>query len=294
LLSSAISRSDARKRADKGFVLGNWNTQNLVSYRSLLKRVAISLGLYPAFWRLSRYLLRRHDLLPYRSDLSFFRQFIREDDLVFDVGASYGVFTEVFLDLGATVIACEPQPDCLKELLARHRRNDRLVAINCALGETRRRAKFYVRDRREVSGLIENWHPHHKIENVSEVEVVTLDDLIAEYGIPSYCKIDVEGYEYKVLEGLSKIIPLISLEYHLGDHEKSRACLNYLSRFGELDINVTSGETLRFLFEEWVSKEYFIEFLTKHLEHLSGFSYGDIFIRCNNQADARPPQALLS
>jgi hypothetical protein len=49
--------------------------------------------------------------------------------------------------------------------------------------------------------------------SVCEVEVSTLDALIDSFGIPSFCKIDVEGYEYEVLKGLTQPIPSLSFEY---------------------------------------------------------------------------------
>ncbi len=40
----------------------------------------------------------------------FYSQFIRPGDLVFDIGANRGDRTEVFVQMGARVVAAEPQP----------------------------------------------------------------------------------------------------------------------------------------------------------------------------------------
>jgi FkbM family methyltransferase len=40
-----------------------------------------------------------------------------------------------------------------------------------------------------------------------EVPMRTLDELIREYGVPDFCKIDVEGYEFGVIQGLSRPNP---------------------------------------------------------------------------------------
>ncbi len=43
--------------------------------------------------------------------------------------------------------------------------------------------------------------------------MTTRDKLIEEYGIPSFIRSDVEGYELEVLKGLSVPINMISFEY---------------------------------------------------------------------------------
>src|SRR5918997_5251407 len=45
------------------------------------------------------------------------------------------------------------------------------------------------------------------------VRVTTLDELIAHYGAPAFCKIDVEGAELDVLRGLSSPLKTLSFEY---------------------------------------------------------------------------------
>ena len=45
------------------------------------------------------------------------------------------------------------------------------------------------------------------------VPVTTLDALIDRYGLPAFCKIDVEGFEEAVVRGLSRPIPSVSFEF---------------------------------------------------------------------------------
>ena len=42
----------------------------------------------------------------------FYADYIHRGDLVFDVGANVGIYSEIFTELGANVIAIEPKPYC--------------------------------------------------------------------------------------------------------------------------------------------------------------------------------------
>jgi 16S rRNA A1518/A1519 N6-dimethyltransferase RsmA/KsgA/DIM1 with predicted DNA glycosylase/AP lyase activity len=46
----------------------------------------------------------------------FYRPFIPKGSLVFDIGANVGEYTQAFLDLGARVVAVEPNPDLARKL----------------------------------------------------------------------------------------------------------------------------------------------------------------------------------
>src|SRR5947199_309021 len=75
-----------------------------------------------------------------------------------------------------------------------------------------------------------------------EVEVTTLDTLIAAHGEPRFCKIDVEGFELEVLGGLTRRLPYLSLEFNRGQGEQLDACLDYLERFGPLGFHFSMVE----------------------------------------------------
>jgi FkbM family methyltransferase len=74
------------------------------------------------------------------------------------------------------------------------------------------------------------------IETV-EVEVTTLDLLIKKHGLPYFCKIDVEGFETKVLKGLSQPIPILSFEFLSTRHKSRVTCLKYLNSQGDYTDN---------------------------------------------------------
>src|ERR1700757_1152286 len=46
----------------------------------------------------------------------FYAPLIKAGDLVYDVGANIGVYSEIFCSLGANVVAFEPIPDCVRQL----------------------------------------------------------------------------------------------------------------------------------------------------------------------------------
>ena len=84
-----------------------------------------------------------------------------------------------------------------------------------------------------------------------EVEVTTLDALIAAHGRPDFCKIDVEGFEPEVLAGLSQPLPVLSFEVIPAVPEQALACLERLAALGTYRFNVSLGERKRLNFPEW-------------------------------------------
>lgn len=63
-----------------------------------------------------------------------YSQFVRKDDLCFDVGANYGTRASVLASLGARVVAVEPQLECLGSLRRLHGHG--VEAIPLALGSS--------------------------------------------------------------------------------------------------------------------------------------------------------------
>jgi len=243
-----------------------------------LKEFALSSGLYGPLRKTYRQFLDPVDMRQFRASAAFYAAFISPGDLCFDIGSNVGEKAEVFLHLGARVVAFEPLLHCTRELGARCLHNKRLTVVQSAVGATIGSAQMYVGKWSKVSSLMSSWVRDQDLQETITVPVTTLDQAIQQFGTPAFCKIDVEGYEMEVLSGLSHSIPMLTLEYHLTDAgiQKTRNCVDYLSRFGSLSINITARETTVFLWPEWVDRNQFNERFP-----IAGplSNFGDLFVR---------------
>jgi FkbM family methyltransferase len=245
--------------------------------KSKVREISVSLGLYRpgAFSRMfDRAHAERH-----RQDVAFYTSLLGAESLCFDVGAHVGEQTEAMLTAGHRVVAFEPQPQCVRELEARCQSyRDRLRVCQSGVGAQVGEATFFLSENSVMSSFHQDWGGETK---GLRVPITTLDTAIARYGVPDFCKIDVEGWEHEVFKGLTQALPLLSFEFHPGDREVqiARDCLAYLSRFGTLTINVTPAESTAFHFAEWKSLEEFLALFPGYFRDREGFHYGDIFVR---------------
>jgi FkbM family methyltransferase len=178
----------------------------------------------------SRTLARNRQIDFYRSLLPE----LRRGDLIFDVGANEGLKTDLFLRMGARVIAIEPDEtsqQILRERFKRFRLIRRpVVIVGKALSNKRATESMWIDGPGSaVNTLSPKWantlkgnkarhtYGHCGLDFVQRrtVETTTLEELIAIYGRPLYVKIDVEGYETYVIRGLSQPVPHLSFEVNL-------------------------------------------------------------------------------
>ncbi len=145
------------------------------------------------------------------------------DDLVYDVGMHNGDDAEYYLAKGFRVIGIDANPQLCAACAVRFEQEmaqGRLVVLNLGVGPEPGRATFYVNLREsQISSFTIPTHsldPWDKIQ----VDIVPLSDLMRQYGIPHFAKIDVEHYDHLVLRDLLKrdIRPAyISAESHTID-----------------------------------------------------------------------------
>lgn len=195
----------------------------------------------------------------------FYARFIRPGDLCFDIGAHVGSRLRAWLPLDARIVAVEPQPSCMALLRRWFSRDGRVTLIEQAVGACSGTAELLISPRTPtVTTLSRDWiaavgrdHAFAGVrwESHQPVTVTTLDELIARHGVPAFCKIDVEGYELEVLQGLSQPIPALSFEYISICLDRARACVARLAVLGYDQFNWSVGESHRLRSADWLGAE---------------------------------------
>jgi FkbM family methyltransferase len=223
-------------------------------------------------WGIARSLVIYHGQpAKHRRAVRLYGQFLGPGDLAFDIGAHVGGRVRTWRRLGARVVAVEPQPDCLRVLRLLFGRDRGVTIEPRAVGAQVGRARLGVSTATPtVSSMSQDWR-----ESVSadrsfarvrwdrsvEVEVTTLDELIAEHGVPAFCKIDVEGFEADVLAGLSQPLPALSFEYLPPTHERALAVLERVQQLGRYRYNYSPVETMRFASDRWLDAPELVRLL---------------------------------
>jgi len=251
-----------------------------MSVRAAVKRLSISAGVYrPVRWLFR--LANPHQLRAFHAEVDLYRALLPPKALCFDVGANIGEKSEALLCSGAAqVIAFEPNPLVLPELLARCSHWKNWILVEGALGSAAAVTTLYARESHGQSSLLKEWEGQTIATYF--VPVVTLDSAIECFGVPFYCKIDVEGWELEVLNGLTRALPLVSFEFHLSDRDIARtiSCLERLGRLGPSRVNIVPAESSGFHLKEWLPLESFLGWFPGDLKSsLPGHAYGDIFVK---------------
>lgn len=216
----------------------------------------------------------------------FYARFIQPGMLCFDVGAHLGNRTANWLKLGATVVTIEPQPICIPYLEKKFGENKNVHLIKKGLGKEKGKSTMQLSSLNPAVSTLSSstWMNGMKgaasfnleWDNSTEVDVTTLDALIQEYGIPGFCKIDTEGYEFEVLSGLSHPIPLLCFEIISIHKEIIEDCLQKIESLGKYEFNWSVGESLQFELNEWTDKDYILSVVNAYPKNI--FS-GDIYAR---------------
>ena len=143
-------------------------------------------------------------------------------ETVVDVGANSGQYGRRLRQLGYTgrLISFEPLGSAFETLQERAQKDGRWEAHRLALGEAEGEVELNVAANSQSSSLLEilpahlEAAPDARAVERETVAVRTLDAVLSERPLadgPAMLKLDVQGYEQRVLEGARQVLPRFSL-----------------------------------------------------------------------------------
>lgn len=209
------------------------------------------------------------------------------NDLVFDIGANAGHKAVLFNAIARKVICLEPDPACVGVLKRRFANIDSIEIVEKGVADREGELEFkQIGQGSAYNTFSEKWLENRKTKlGVStqatlKVPITTLDSLIAAYGQPNLIKIDVEGFELQVLQGLSQAVPYITFECNLPVFE--RESIECIMRLAAIDskyrFNWTGHDNASWEESGWLDAEQIIQVIRTN-------QAGYLEIHCSRVAD---------
>jgi FkbM family methyltransferase len=161
-----------------------------------------------------------------KENFDFYRDVIKPDDTILDVGGHIGLNAVVFAQLAAKgqVYVFEPAPNTLeiiKDTIRINKMEDRIFVCPDAVSDHEGSTSFYMTDSpiADNSNSLINHQLGRKLKKI-DVNLVTIDAFIAEKKLSKvdFIKIDAEGAELDVLKGSQDCMATFKPKIGLGIH----------------------------------------------------------------------------
>jgi len=168
-------------------------------------------------------------------------QNLKKGMVCFDIGANIGYYTLLeskIVGAEGKVIAIEPSPINFKQL-QKNIQNEKVTNVELyqmAGGNQNGTIKFLLDSHSNLSRIVLDEENPKTLDETVDVPIKKLDSFIDEFSIKKldFIRMDVEGYEFNILEGMQNSIkkfrPMIQIEVHTGilGHKKTQKLLEWL------------------------------------------------------------------
>jgi len=198
---------------------------------------------------------------------------VKEGDVVLDIGANIGYYVLIESKLvgeQGKVYAIEPVSSNLAQLQQNLKLNNckNVEVFKLAVGDKNGKAKIYIPEKGNLSTLDKN-ALEGNLRSVEEIEVITVDSFLDKKPKPNFIRMDVEGYEFYIVKGMSKTLKLnlkLFIEIHPHKMSEKQLCemLEILEKNGfyvELaawGFKVNENKLIRTLKSKYLGEPYII------------------------------------
>jgi FkbM family methyltransferase len=146
---------------------------------------------------------------------------VKHNDIVWDIGANVGFYTKKFhklikinsrdkhLKKNGCIVAFEPDPHAIKKLKKKFYNKKNILLLRYALSDINNNSSEFTYDPSSPTNqLVDINKKDFSNQKTIKVRVAKADTLIKKLNLPTpnIIKIDVEGFEFEVLNGMKKIL----------------------------------------------------------------------------------------
>ncbi|KKN00420.1 hypothetical protein LCGC14_1137930 [marine sediment metagenome] len=203
------------------------------------------------------------------------RQELKEGMVCMDLGANIGYVTLLMADkIGPTgkIHAIEPDPANIELLNINMKLNnysDRMQVFNMGVSNKKGEMDFHIGRASNLGGMTKSKNTTGKI---IKVKVDTLTNFCEGKELPELIKMDIEGHEVEVMEGMHELVKnkdfpcKIIMELHPVHYNKNHSLERWMKKFLECGFKtkyvISAAIVIPDLFKEW-GYEPIKEFATK-------------------------------
>lgn len=206
-------------------------------------------------------------------ELELISTYVKAGDVVVDIGANIGFYSKHFakqVGPNGKVYAFEPDAENFAHLLENTKHLKQVIPVKAAVSNENGVLKIY---KSKMLNVDHRTYPTDDAESVEEITCIALDSYLPENEIPSFIKIDIQGFEYFAFQGMSNTISKanslkIISEFWPEGMKKSGASAEKMLEFHEahnLQIERIFNDTLEPLKKEHYASLKGIEFLNLFL-----------------------------
>ena len=157
-------------------------------------------------------------------NFEYLSKLLNESSVVVDVGAHLGVYTNFFTQIikdEGKIYSIELNPSTFSRLQNTFNTNKNVILLNKAVSDTNSVVDFYHDGGHTQTTNILGFDANRNInDKIGSIESIRLDTLLNKEDSIDLIKIDVEGAEIKVLEGLSGVVSKVKhllVECHMDE-----------------------------------------------------------------------------
>ena len=217
----------------------------------------------------------------------FYLSFLNAGDIFYDVGANVGNRIEPLIGQGIDIVAIEPQKETAWVLKKRF--GNRIHLVNKGLGAKEGSKEMFISETHTLSSFSMDYidttresgrFSDHKWKGSEFIPITTLDQVIKEFGSPKFIKIDVEGFEYEVLKGLTEPVEYISIEYTVPERVENLVdCIKLIDGLSHdgAEFNYASGESMELCYDKWLNLTEMLDVVES--ENFISTLFGDVYSR---------------